>query len=318
MKILFIAPRYTGGIGGHANRVAEKLRQVGFEVKLMHTPNIPIKNLKNPSFALFSSLKAIASREKYDVVHAFNIPSAYAMKYVNAKKKVLSVHGVYSEQVESIHSGITSSIVKKKEESILKLADILTTNSKDVQRIYKEKLGLDFELLIGPIDLSNFREIDKTDVKKKENQVIYIGRDSHEKGIDILKSIESKINGKVVYCTNIPWKKAMLELKASRVLVLPSRVESIPNVIKEAHYLKIPVVASNVGGIPEIVINEKTGLLVPPENPVELTKSINLLLKDKELASKLSDEGYQFLMKNFTWEVLLPKYKKFYEDLLKD
>ena len=318
MKILFIAPRYTGGIGGHAKRVAEKLQEIGFDVKLMHTPNIPLKNLKNPSFALFSSLKALASREKYDVVHAFNVPSAYAMKYVNAKKKVLSVHGVYSQQIESIHSGITSSIVKKKEESILKSADILTTNSKDVQRAYKEKLGLDFELLIGPIDISDFNEIDKTDVKKKENQVIYIGRDSYEKGIDILKSIEPKINGKVVYCTDVPWEEAMLELKASSVLVLPSRAESIPNVIKEAYYLKVPVVASNVGGIPEIVSNEKTGLLVPPEKPEELIKVINSLLENKELARKLAEEGHQFLMKNFTWDVLLPKYKKFYEDLMKE
>ncbi len=53
MKILYISPRYGGGIGGHAFRVAEKLREQGYDVKLMHIPHIPIKNLKNPSFALF-------------------------------------------------------------------------------------------------------------------------------------------------------------------------------------------------------------------------------------------------------------------------
>ena len=46
MKILFIAPKYTGGIGGHASRVAEKLQEYGFDVKLMHTSHIPIKKLK--------------------------------------------------------------------------------------------------------------------------------------------------------------------------------------------------------------------------------------------------------------------------------
>jgi len=49
MKLLFIAPRYSGGIGGHASRVAEKLRENGFDVKLMQVPKIPIKNLKNPA-----------------------------------------------------------------------------------------------------------------------------------------------------------------------------------------------------------------------------------------------------------------------------
>jgi len=318
MKILFIAPRYSGGIGGHAVRVAEKLRENGFDVKLMDAPKIPIKNLKNPSFAILSTIKAILSREKFDVVHAFNVPSAFAMRYVKAKKKVLSVHGVYSEQISSIHSDATSSVVNLVEAKILKWADKLTTNSKDVQKIYKEKYGLDFEYLLGPIDIEKFKGIEAVKSDTNENQVIYIGRDSPEKGIDILKSIEKQIKGKVVYCTNIEWKKAMSILKSSNVLVLPSRIESIPNVIKEAFFLKVPVVATNVGGIPEIVTHGKTGLLVPPNEPQSLADSINHLLENKEYAKKLADAAYEFLINNLTWDILLPKYIKFYEDLVKE
>ena len=104
MKILFIAPKYSGGIGGHAARVAEKLQEHGFDITLMHTSHIPIKKLKNPSFAALSSLKAIVGTEKYDIVHAFNVPSAFAMKYTKAKKKILSIHGIYSDQVDALHS----------------------------------------------------------------------------------------------------------------------------------------------------------------------------------------------------------------------
>ena len=318
MKILFIAPIYSGGIGGHAVRVAEKLRENGFDVKLMDAPKIPIKNLKNPSFAVLSTIKAILSREKFDVVHAFNVPSAFAMRYVKAKKKVLSVHGVYSEQISSIHSNATSSVVNLVEVRILKWADKLTTNSRDVQKIYKEKYGLDFEYLLGPIDIEKFKGIEAVKSDTNENQVIYIGRDSPEKGIDILKSIEKQIKGKVVYCTNIEWKKAMSILKSSNVLVLPSRIESIPNVIKEAFFLKVPVVATNVGGIPEIVTHGKTGLLVPPNEPQSLADSINHLLENKEYAKKLADAAYEFLINNLTWDILLPKYIKFYEDLVKE
>jgi glycosyltransferase involved in cell wall biosynthesis len=318
MKILFIAPRYSGGIGGHAVRVAEKLKENGFDIKLMDAPKIPIKNLKNPSFAVLSTIKAILSREKFDVVHAFNVPSAFAMRYVKAKKKVLSVHGVYSEQISSIHSDATSSVVNLVESRILKWADKLTTNSRDVQKIYKEKYGLDFEYLLGPIDIEKFKGIEAVKSDTNENQVIYIGRDSPEKGIDILKSIEKQIKGKVVYCTNIEWKKAMSILKSSNVLVLPSRIESIPNVIKEAFFLKVPVVATNVGGIPEIVTHGKTGLLVPPNEPQSLADSINHLLENKEYAKKLADAAYEFLINNLTWDILLPKYIKFYEDLVKE
>lgn len=315
VKILFISPRYDGGIGGHAKRVAEKLQDCGFDVVLFQVPYIPIKKLKNPTFSLFGSLKATLLREQYDAVHAWNIPSAFIMKQVKAKKKVLSVHGVYSEQIKILHSSITSKIANFAELQALKLADVLTTDSKTVQKSYKEKLGLEFIHLPAPLDIDKFNEI--PDVTQIENQIVYIGRDSYEKGIDILKNIESRIKGKVVYCTNVSWKEAMVSLKSSSLLVVPSRMESIPQVIKEAFYMRVPVVATNVGGIPELITNEISGLLVPPNDPKKLLDAINQLLENKDKAEKLSERGYDFVMKNFTWEVLLPKYLKFYKSLIK-
>ena len=314
MKILFIAPKYTGGIGGHANRVAEKLREHGFNIKLMHTPHIPIKNLKNPSFAALSSLKAIIDKDSYDVVHAFNIPSAFAMKYTKAKKKVLSVHGMYSEQIHALHSGVPTKAANFTESKVLQWADKLTTDSKTVKDTYKEKLGIDFEFLYAPLDIKKFTTV--PEVPKKEKQVVYIGRDSYEKGIDILRDIESKINVSVTYCTNLEWTEAMAQLKASSILVVPSRMESIPQVIKEAFFLKVPVIATKVGGIPELIEHDKNGLLVNPDEPDQLLDTINELLENKEKAMRLIEGGYDFVIKNLTWEILLPKYVKFYEDLL--
>lgn len=315
MKILFIAPTYSGGIGGHAARVAEKLREYGYEIKLMKTPHLPIKKLKNPTFAITSSLKAMLSRETFDIVHAFNVPSAFAMKHAKAKKKVLSIHGIYSEQVNALHSDATTAVATIAESKVLKWADKLTTDSRTVQRTYKEKYDVDFEFLFAPLDVEKFKDV--SDAGKKENQIVYIGRDSYEKGIDILRSIEPKLNGKVVYCTILPWRETMMILKSSSMLVVPSRMESIPQVIKEAFFLKVPVVATNVGGIPELIIDGKNGILVPPEEPEKLADAINNLLINKELAKKLVESGYEFVMKNLTWEVLLPKYIKLYEDLLK-
>ena len=314
MKILFIAPKYSGGIGGHAARVAEKLQEHGFDVKLMHTSHIPIKKLKNPSFVAFSSIKAIIGKEKYDIVHAFNVPSAFAMKYTKSKKKVLSIHGIYSEQVETLHSKTISTAAKITENKVLDWADKLTTDSRIVKKMYKEKLNADFEFFYAPLDIKKFEKLKK--IKKKEKQIIFIGRDSFEKGIDILKKVESKINAKVVYCTNLQWEDTMEKLKASTILVVPSRMESIPQVIKEAFYLKIPVIATNVGGIPELITNNETGILIPPNDPKKLENSINKLLEDDEIANKISEKGYEFVINNLTWEILLPKYVKFYEDLL--
>ena len=313
MNILFISPTYSGagGIGPHAFRVAEKLREIGYNVELMHIPHIPIKNLKNLSFSLFGTIKGISNKKTYDVVHAWNLPSAFIMKRIKSKKKILSVHGVYSKQVEMLHSKITSSIVSSQESQILDWADVLTTDSKAVQSEYKKKLGKDFEYLPAPLDKTKFEKI--PNVERNPKQIAYVGRDSFEKGIDILRKIESQINGTVKFCTDLPWDETMKILKASQMLVVPSRTESIPQVIKEAFYLKVPVVATNVGGNPELVAHQETGILVPPEDPEKLMIAINNLLDNEEARKNFANNAFEFINKNFSWDVLLEKYTNLYE-----
>ena len=316
MKLLFISPRFSGGIGGHAAMLAQKLTQNGHQVKKLETTHLPIKNLKNPSFALLSSFRSMIDRDSYDIVHGFNIPSAYAMKYAKGKKKVLSVHGVFSEQVDSLHSKSVSSLAKSAESQVLQWPDKLTTDSKATQKLYKEKFDINFEYLPSPLDTDMFENIDY--VEKIENQIAYVGRDSHEKGIDILKAAESEINGNVVYCTDRSWHDAMRIMKSSSVVVVPSRMESLPTTVKEAFYLNVPVIGTDIGGIPELIKNNETGILVPPENPSKLAQAINELLSDKEKLEKLAANGNTFVKNHMTWDVILPKYIQFYEDLLKN
>jgi len=313
MNILFISPTYSGagGIGPHAFRVAEKLREIGYDVELMHVPHIPIKNLKNLSFSLFGTIKGISNKKTYDVVHAWNLPSAFIMKRIKSKKKILSVHGVYSKQVEMLHSKITSGIVSGQESQILDWADVLTTDSKAVQSEYKKKLGKDFEYLPAPLDKTKFEKI--PNVERNPKQIAYVGRDSFEKGADILRKIESQINGTIKFCTDLPWDETMKILKASQMLVVPSRTESIPQVIKEAFYLKVPVIATNVGGIPELVVHQETGILVPPEDPEKLKIAINNLLDNEESRRNFANNAFEFINKNFSWDVLLEKYTNLYE-----
>jgi len=316
MKLLFISPRFSGGIGGHANMLYEQLVKNGFDVKKMEVPHIPIKNLKNPSFTIFSSLKGLMSKESFDIIHGFNVPSAYAMRYTKGTKKVLSIHGVFSEQVNTLHSKSISSIAQSAESKVLTWPDKLTTDSKATQKLYKEKLNIDFEYLPSPLDTKMFEKIGS--VQKIPNQIAFVGRDSHEKGIDIIKNAESEINGSIVYCTDRSWEDAMRIIKSSSIVVVPSRMESLPTTVKEAFFLNVPVIGTDVGGIPELITNNETGILVPPENPGKLADAVNELLSNKEKAEKLARNGNAFVKNNMTWDVILPKYIQFYEDLLKN
>lgn len=315
MKFLFISPRYAGGIGGHAFMLADQLKKQGHQVDLFYSPHLPIKNLKNPSFILTSSVKSFFNQKNYDIVHAFNVPSAFAMKISKARKKVLSIHGTFSDAIKLIHSkyyGVLGSFLESK---AVKYADKITTDSKYTQIMYKENIGIDLEYLPSPIDITKFPSFTP---QKIENQVAYVGRADYGKGIDILQNAEPKINGKVVYCTNLPWKKAMQVLNSSSVLALPSRMESLPTTVKEAFFLKIPVVATNIGGNPELVKDNVTGLLVPPDDPISLADAINRILADKELSRQMSNNAYQFVVNNMTWDNVIQKYIKFYNELLDD
>ncbi|GIV17801.1 MAG: hypothetical protein KatS3mg022_3236 [Armatimonadota bacterium] len=86
------------------------------------------------------------------------------------------------------------------------------------------------------------------------------------------------------------------------LLVLPSRTEGLPNVILEAFAYKTPVVATAVGGVPELVKNGETGWLVPPRNPYALAQAIVEALSNPEEARRRAENAYRHLLQHFTVE----------------
>jgi len=96
------------------------------------------------------------------------------------------------------------------------------------------------------------------------------------------------------------------------VLVLPSTYEPFGNVSLEAMAFGKPVVASNVGGIPEVVVDGETGLLVPPGHSASLAQAVLLLLKDKELARQMGKAGRKRLRNYFTRERAIKELEQIY------
>ncbi len=97
----------------------------------------------------------------------------------------------------------------------------------------------------------------------------------------------------------------LAQLNAADVFVMPSVVEpngavdGIPNVIIEALAVGVPTVATAVAGIPEIIRNGETGLLVPPGDPVALKVAIQSLLQNPALRERVSTAGRQLVERNF-------------------
>ena len=104
--------------------------------------------------------------------------------------------------------------------------------------------------------------------------------------------------------------------QGARLTVLPSEYEAFGLVLLESLAQGTPVVASRVGGIPEVVEDGKAGLLVPPRSPTELARAIDRLWNDRALARRLGEYGRTEVVPRFTWEALADRLDALYRRLV--
>lgn len=336
MKILLISSTFSG-IGGTAQHVRglnQYLVDSGNKVDVLSSDNsftIPIKGLKNPSFMISSSLKT-KFMKKHDIVHAHNIPSAKAMKNASGKK-ILSIHGVFSDQIDMLHGKTLANISKKYETDALQWADAITVVSKQAKEYYS-KLGYNIHHIPNAI---NLKQIPKEGEKLYSNQIIFAGRLSKEKGIIELLEMFDKIPKDVhlIIIGKGPEEKLVKEkikksenlhymgyqsnentlklIKGSDLLVQPSLAEGISSTILEAMACETPIIASKVGGNLELITDKKNGLLVDPKK--DFSSTVLDLLHDKEKCSQFSHESLKILS-NYTWDSVGKSYFELYQSLL--
>ena len=104
-------------------------------------------------------------------------------------------------------------------------------------------------------------------------------------------------------------------LSSLDVFVLSSYLEGMGSSILDAMACRLPVVATKVGGIPEVVLHGETGILVPPRNPQAIARAILKLYNNRNLASRLGQRGYQVVHKKFSSEAMAERIVRLYERL---
>lgn len=100
------------------------------------------------------------------------------------------------------------------------------------------------------------------------------------------------------------------------IFVLPSYTEGLPNVILEAFACRKPVVATSVGGTPEVVQHGENGFLVPVEEMDRFAEAILRLASDPQLRRTMGDDGYEHVLATFGYEVQTDAYIDVYSKLL--
>jgi len=122
---------------------------------------------------------------------------------------------------------------------------------------------------------------------------------------------------------NVSDEKLLEIYNLSDLFVLPSIVDSQGNteglgvVLLEAMACKLPVIASNIGGIPDIIHDGETGLLVPEKDSMEISLSIIKLIENEDLRELIALKGYNMVKEHFIWEKIAKEYISIYQEIIK-
>jgi glycosyltransferase involved in cell wall biosynthesis len=117
-----------------------------------------------------------------------------------------------------------------------------------------------------------------------------------------------------LFTGSLPRDSLIKLIRKSELAVVPSYNENCPYAVLEPMACGKPVVASNVGGIPEIITNGVDGLLVEPGHPDMLAKTISGLLSDKSLNNLLGKRAKLKIADKFSWQANISKYLKCYSE----
>jgi len=112
-------------------------------------------------------------------------------------------------------------------------------------------------------------------------------------------------------------KKVRQYLSEIDVYALISGLDMSPLTLLEAQLMKKPVIATEVGGIPELMIDKKTGYLIKKGDSEKIIEKITELINNKDLSKQMGTEGRGFVENSFDWNIIAKKFVKDLENLLK-
>jgi len=346
-KIAVIAPSYKGlkkhtidGVDVHRFRYAPAKLEF-----LTHDEGAPSKIARNPFLQLLAvpyvisgSLKTLflCLKLKPDVIHV-HWPFPHAFMAFFAKffcRRVKVMLTFYSAELL---------LAKKKKwirpilKSFIKRANSIIAISSFARDTVKKIYDRNIEIL--PYGTT----FDSKISNRKENgkfKVLFVGRHIERKGIEYLlkaaalldsekfqvrivgigdlteklkKQAEEEAPKQVLFLGKLSKEDLEKEYLNAGCFVLPAIVDSkgdtegLGVVLIEAMEYGLPIIASNVGGIPDVAIDKKTGLLVPEKNPQALAAAIKELSENEALQKALVAGASEHIKQNFSWDVIVEK-----------
>src|SRR3989344_3517637 len=254
----------------------------------LSSPKDYIKLIPNTAYFLLNFF----NRQREFVLHSDKVIAV--SKFV--RQALIDETFVDESKVVVIYNGIDEDIARtKKEDGVVRLFY--------VGLIHRSKGLADLVVAMGQI-------------RDKKVELTIVGDGPHLMGLKEMVS-EKKLLDKIHIFGRIPHKESMKLLGESDIFVLPSRrVEGFPMSIVEAMLAQVPVIGSNMGGIPEGIEDGVTGIIYESGNVDQLKNAILKLSEDEELRNVMGKKAFEKAKKEFTLDAMLDKYEKVFNEVI--
>lgn len=277
--------------------------------------------------------------KKYDIIHFHEVDYSFPLfSFLLKKPKIFHLHGIDPSFHKTYR--LPKLILKSVADYYISISKQMKTDLVGLG-IPRERIAY----LPNGVDTKIFCP----NGVKKDNLILFVGRIELIKGLHVLlrslsqiskpvnlviigpadwdlyyfksimRSMENEnLRGrhKITYLGPQSRAEVVKWYQRASILVAPSLGEAFPLVDLEALSCETPVIATPVGGVPEIVQNYENGILVPPNDHIKLTEAIQYLLENKDLRIRMGQEGRKWVNKNFSLETITQRLRNIYKHII--
>lgn len=248
---------------------------------------------------------------------------------------------VYTVHDPKHHEGIPL-YFKIPEGATRKIVDAIVVHTKSGKEHMSNRQNPYRPIAIMPMGLFSMFGKHKKDDIIEGNEILFFGRIEPYKGLDVLleaapmifnklpdwriviagsgslSSYENLINDNRIRVINryINDEEVQQLMRAAKMVVMPYKNATQSGIIPVAFALSKPVIATNVGGLPDVIINGKTGLLIQPNDKNALADAVIKLANDNELRQRLAHSAHEMGETELSWSKIARKHVTFYKSIL--
>jgi N-acetyl-alpha-D-glucosaminyl L-malate synthase BshA len=328
----------------------------GLSFERVETPSYPLFREPQYLLALTNTIVRVSRRHRLDLLHAhYAVPHATAAYLaqrilstdpIPAPKTVTTLHGTDITLVgsDASYASVVGFSIQASD-GVTAVSDSLkreTASALDVRRdvrvipnfldcgTWSRTPDPDLRGRLCPpgceavvMHVSNFRPVKRVEVvldifrrirARLNARLVMIG-DGPDRPAAERRAVELGLNGFVDFIIDqqdlVPW------LSAADLFLLPSAQESFGLAALEAMSCAVPVVASNVGGVPEVITDGKTGILRAPDDVDGMTEAAVALLTNDTRRREIAAAAAADVRRRFSEEMIVPQYEAYYEDVMR-